>query len=730
MRPDEKLLDAIQRARKRKDDPYADDIGFDERLSATIQKSHDLTAARQRAYELEESGKRIAEEDIARGPKNLLEGFGDRVREAARGLQKAGGTLNYAHPDVSPSSGKLERHPDGTITAKSIQEEIISRRGRGVAKYSKASTSNVDPNTGEKYTIGFDGKRRHQAGSAGFDPEGDGFDYGTANDAGSKPGSDGHWGSLDPRTGMVLKGRGHPTWDLMEAEETKRGSRIVKRGGRYYSEPARGSNSLASAGAQARSMSASEIVDLNNRLAEIDKQFPGITKDKYTARDLMLKSRGPYRQHFRDPITGMPRLVTHPNDPFEALARLNQAASARAEARNLAIQGFRDDEIKDRGTNAAIDRMFPGIDRSSLEGLDPADRMRAAQYLYEEEQEKKGLERAREELEKRKAHAKATLPSWVYSAIEPITDPDRFGQAFDDATKQVADTEKRNRDEHNVAIDASAAEAAEYDSVKYSGADETAEFDEAIQANVKALSTVRPGSPAAAARSAEIKRLQAARSDLHKANQVAEKDAARDRSARVVQITDRIRDSLKGLRDATLTIPKKTGDEDFELTMMKDAAAKISGGGGATDSVEYIDKKVALIRAALRDNRTAVMQLVGEDVMEPFREIIGKFESGSRSIVDGKWKEKEWARAKGDKAAFDKIEADLKASGGVLEGLFTEEGLGAAGSVAAKNPGQRLFISSALDRIASELQEHLEGLLMGVEMADSGSTGPMFSMKK
>ena len=47
-----------------------------------------------------------------------------------------------------------------------------------------------------------------------------------------------HGGSLDPRTGMVLKGRKHETWHLMEQEEIKRGNMIIKRkDGRYYSVP-------------------------------------------------------------------------------------------------------------------------------------------------------------------------------------------------------------------------------------------------------------------------------------------------------------------------------------------------------------------------------------------------------------------------------------------------------------------------------------------------------------
>jgi hypothetical protein len=47
-----------------------------------------------------------------------------------------------------------------------------------------------------------------------------------------------HGSSLDPRTGMVLKGRKHPTWDLMEQEEERLGSKIIKGpNGRYYAVP-------------------------------------------------------------------------------------------------------------------------------------------------------------------------------------------------------------------------------------------------------------------------------------------------------------------------------------------------------------------------------------------------------------------------------------------------------------------------------------------------------------
>ena len=67
-----------------------------------------------------------------------------------------------------------------------------------------------------------------------FNPEGQDYDMTTATKAGIEP-KDGHYPSLDPRTGMVLKARNHPTWDLMVEEEKKLGNKVVKRGNRYYS---------------------------------------------------------------------------------------------------------------------------------------------------------------------------------------------------------------------------------------------------------------------------------------------------------------------------------------------------------------------------------------------------------------------------------------------------------------------------------------------------------------
>lgn len=72
-----------------------------------------------------------------------------------------------------------------------------------------------------------------------FDPEGSGYDYGHP---GVKKGKNNHYPSLLPigeGTGLVLKGRKHKTWNLMEEVETELGNKIIKKGNRYYSVPDR-----------------------------------------------------------------------------------------------------------------------------------------------------------------------------------------------------------------------------------------------------------------------------------------------------------------------------------------------------------------------------------------------------------------------------------------------------------------------------------------------------------
>ena len=84
-----------------------------------------------------------------------------------------------------------------------------------------------------------------------FDPEGSDFDYQTAKAYNMQPKKKGqHWGSVAPTSDderiandlpensyVVLKGKQHETFNKAEAAEKARGSKIEKRGSRYYSVP-------------------------------------------------------------------------------------------------------------------------------------------------------------------------------------------------------------------------------------------------------------------------------------------------------------------------------------------------------------------------------------------------------------------------------------------------------------------------------------------------------------
>lgn len=75
-------------------------------------------------------------------------------------------------------------------------------------------------------------------GKQKFDPEGDGYDMDTAVSAGLKPDASGHWPSREPKTGLILKGRGHETYKQAEDGELDAGHEIQKgKDGRYYSQP-------------------------------------------------------------------------------------------------------------------------------------------------------------------------------------------------------------------------------------------------------------------------------------------------------------------------------------------------------------------------------------------------------------------------------------------------------------------------------------------------------------
>lgn len=71
-----------------------------------------------------------------------------------------------------------------------------------------------------------------------FTPEGDQYDFQGALAAGIRPTMDGHWPSRQgDETGLILKGRAHPTFDLAVEGEREAGNTIYQKAGddRYYS---------------------------------------------------------------------------------------------------------------------------------------------------------------------------------------------------------------------------------------------------------------------------------------------------------------------------------------------------------------------------------------------------------------------------------------------------------------------------------------------------------------
>ncbi len=94
------------------------------------------------------------------------------------------------------------------------------RRGAKAGRYAHRGKT-VDPRQGER--------------ERPFRPMGIGYDYKSAKAAGLKPDKTGHWPSRSPKTGLLLKGRGHPTWHKTVKGEADAGHEIYKKGKRYYS---------------------------------------------------------------------------------------------------------------------------------------------------------------------------------------------------------------------------------------------------------------------------------------------------------------------------------------------------------------------------------------------------------------------------------------------------------------------------------------------------------------
>jgi hypothetical protein len=125
-----------------------------------------------------------------------------------------------------------------------------------------------------------------------FDADSADYDMAEAEKAGMVRGKDGHMGSVRQATSaevadlklpsesyLVLKGKNHETWDLMEEAEKERGFKIIKKDGRYWSVPEANNNAPAPAPTSAVATAAilgvapgQELTPINN-LEDLEREI-------------------------------------------------------------------------------------------------------------------------------------------------------------------------------------------------------------------------------------------------------------------------------------------------------------------------------------------------------------------------------------------------------------------------------------------------------------------------
>lgn len=72
-----------------------------------------------------------------------------------------------------------------------------------------------------------------------FDPMGKGYDIETARKSGMTRDKTGHMGSREPKSGVILKGRRHPTFGKTQIREELAGYDLKFEEGRYKSQKRR-----------------------------------------------------------------------------------------------------------------------------------------------------------------------------------------------------------------------------------------------------------------------------------------------------------------------------------------------------------------------------------------------------------------------------------------------------------------------------------------------------------
>jgi hypothetical protein len=156
-------------------------------------------------------------------------------KENAQWAAKTEREQRYYTSQVLKFKKELEKKYNDTISYEDAGYEFEQRRAEERAKKAARDAafkkSSADEQRFKRIDRGGPQKNKQK-----FDPEGNGYDMESAKAAGLKPDSTGHWPSRDPKTGLLLKGRGHKTWKKTIAAEKAAGYEVYKGDdGRYYS---------------------------------------------------------------------------------------------------------------------------------------------------------------------------------------------------------------------------------------------------------------------------------------------------------------------------------------------------------------------------------------------------------------------------------------------------------------------------------------------------------------
>jgi len=145
-----------------------------------------------------------------------------------------GGTMRRAkiHEKPKGTKPKSAEIKKGPISYKDAYKNVDKKKYPTLESFEKAAKGYKEKKKGIK----------PKNTEVKFNPEGGGYDMESALAAGLKPDESGHWSSRNPKTGLLLKGKGHSTWDKTLKGEKEVGYVITKgKDGRYYSHPKKGS---------------------------------------------------------------------------------------------------------------------------------------------------------------------------------------------------------------------------------------------------------------------------------------------------------------------------------------------------------------------------------------------------------------------------------------------------------------------------------------------------------